>query len=125
MLHLLIGGGEYAEKVTLKDEKIIDRWPMIIENGHGKAEQIYQDTQNFIKELKAPGIEIDQVRVKPSWLKGLLGRFGVSPGIHENLFNSSRITLSSMLSCLFLISPEKEWFTMGTNPYVFQKIKLD
>jgi hypothetical protein len=74
MRHLLIGGGEYAEKVTLKDEKIIDRWPMIIENGHGKAEQIYQDTQNFIKESKAPGIEIDQVRVKPSWLKGLFGK---------------------------------------------------
>jgi len=63
-----------AEKVTLKDEKIIDRWSVLIENGQGKAEQIYQDTENFIKESKAPGIEIGQVRVRPSWLKGLFGR---------------------------------------------------
>jgi len=63
-----------AEKVTLKDEKIIDRWSILIENGQGKAEQTYQDTQGYIKESKAPGIEIDQVKVRPSWLKGLFGK---------------------------------------------------
>jgi hypothetical protein len=59
--------------ITLKDEKIIDRWSMIVENGQGNAEQIYKDTENFIKESKAPGIAIERVKVRPSWLKGLFG----------------------------------------------------
>jgi hypothetical protein len=60
--------------VTLKDEKIIDRWSIIIENGQGNAEQIYKDTESYIKESKAPGIEIGRVKVRPGWLKGLFGK---------------------------------------------------
>ncbi len=60
-------------KVTLKDEKIIDRWSMIVENAQGLAEQIYADTEANIKETKAPGINFERVQVRPSWLKGLLG----------------------------------------------------
>ncbi len=59
--------------ITLKDEKIIDRWSMIIENGQGNAEETYKDTDQFIKESKAPGIQIERVKVRPSWLKGLFG----------------------------------------------------
>ena len=60
--------------VTLKDEKIIDRWSMIVESGQGQAEKIYQDTENNIKESKAPGIKIERTKVRPGWLKGLLGK---------------------------------------------------
>ena len=59
--------------ITLQDEKIIDRWSMLIEGGQGQAEQVYQDTERFIRESKAPGINIERTRVRPSWLKGLLG----------------------------------------------------
>jgi len=59
--------------ITLKDEKIIDRWSMIVENGQGQAEQVYQDTENLIKESKAPEVRVERTRVRPSWLKGLLG----------------------------------------------------
>jgi len=48
--------------VTLKDEKIIDRWSMIVESGQGQAEKIYQDTENNIKESKAPGIKIERTK---------------------------------------------------------------
>jgi hypothetical protein len=60
-------------KVTLKDEKIIDRWSMIVENAQGLAEQIYTDTEANVQEMKAPGISFERVQVRPSWLKGLLG----------------------------------------------------
>jgi hypothetical protein len=60
-------------KVTLKDEKIIDRWSMIVENGQGLTEQIYSDTETFVKESQAPGIGFERVQVRPSWLKGILG----------------------------------------------------
>lgn len=60
-------------KITLKDEKIIDRWSMIVENAQGVAEQMYADTETNVKESKAPGITFDRVKVRPSWLKGILG----------------------------------------------------
>jgi hypothetical protein len=60
-------------KVTIKDEKIIDRWSMIVENAQGLAEQIYSDTEAFVKESQAPGISFERVKVRPSWLKGMLG----------------------------------------------------
>lgn len=59
--------------ITLRDEKIIDRWSMIVEGSQGQAEQVYQDTEKFIVESKAPGIRIERTKVRPSWLKGLLG----------------------------------------------------
>lgn len=62
-----------AKKVVLHNLKIIDSWSMIIENGQGKAEQVYKDTENFIEESKAPGVITEVVKVRPSWLKGLFG----------------------------------------------------
>ncbi len=59
--------------VTLQDEKIMDRWSMVVENGHGNGEQIYKDTESFIQVLQVPGIGIERVKVRPSWLKGLFG----------------------------------------------------
>ena len=60
-------------KVTLKEEKIIDRWSMIVEDAQGLAEQIYSDTEANIKEIQAPGINFERTQVRPSWLKGILG----------------------------------------------------
>jgi len=62
-----------AKKVVLHDLKIIDSWSMIIEDGQGKAEQVYRDTETFIEESKAPGVKTEVVKVRPSWLKGLFG----------------------------------------------------
>jgi len=60
--------------VTLKDEKVIDRWSMVIENGRGNGEQILAETEKFIRESEAPGVEFERVSVKTSWLKGLFGQ---------------------------------------------------
>ncbi len=62
-----------SDKITLQDEKIIDRWSIIIENGQDKAGQVYKDTESYIKESKTPGIQIESVKVRTSWLKGLFG----------------------------------------------------
>lgn len=59
--------------ITLQDEKIIDRWSMIVEGGQGRGEQVYADTENFVRQSKSPGTELERVKVRPSWLKGLLG----------------------------------------------------
>ncbi len=62
-----------SDKVTLQDEKIMDRWSMVIENGHGNSEQIYKDTESFIQTSQMPGVGIERVKVRLSWLKGLFG----------------------------------------------------
>ncbi len=50
--------------VTLKDEKIIDRWSMLLKDGQENAEKIYQDTEKIIKESRAPGIRVERTKVK-------------------------------------------------------------
>lgn len=60
--------------ITLKDEKIIDRWSMVIENCQGQAEQLYSATEELIEATGAPGVYMERVKVRPSWLKGLFGK---------------------------------------------------
>lgn len=62
-----------ADKITLKDEKIVERWSILIGNGEGQAEKVYSDTENLVRLSKAPGMGMERVRVRPSWLKGLFG----------------------------------------------------
>ena len=62
-----------AEKVTLKEEVILDRWSFVMENGQGNAERIYKETQGFLREASPPGVRIQRVRVRPTWLRGLVG----------------------------------------------------
>jgi len=62
-----------ADKLTLKDEVIIDRWSVIIENGQSNTERVYRETQGHLQLSNAPGVRGQRVRVRPGWLKGLLG----------------------------------------------------
>jgi len=59
--------------VTLKKEKIIDRWSMVVKDGQGKAEEVFKDTGNYIQKSEAPGVKAERVQVRASFLKGVLG----------------------------------------------------
>jgi hypothetical protein len=63
-----------ARRVTLHDQKIIDSWSMLIENGQGGRDEVLQQTQKYIEQSQAPGIAMEEVKVTPSWLKGLFGK---------------------------------------------------
>ena len=64
-----------AEKVTLKDEKILDSWSILIDDAKGRGNEIYEKTRKYLEESKAPAIHTDMVKVRPSFLKGvILGR---------------------------------------------------
>jgi hypothetical protein len=59
--------------ITLKKEVIVDRWSMVIKEARGKTEQVYKDTEHFIKKSEAPKVSFERVKVNPGFLQGMLG----------------------------------------------------
>ena len=62
------------KKVTLKDEKIIDSWSVLIEDAKGRKNEIYEKTKKYIEKVQVPEITVEEVNVRPGWLKGFLGK---------------------------------------------------
>ncbi|OQX50633.1 MAG: hypothetical protein B5M53_12105 [Candidatus Cloacimonas sp. 4484_209] len=74
ILMILAGLALAAQLATLKKEEVIDNWSILIENGNGRAEDIFRDTNSFILETKVPAITIKREGISPSMLRGVLGR---------------------------------------------------
>jgi hypothetical protein len=60
--------------VTLKDEKILDTWGVVMESGSGHAASVLQNIQDLLKHSDLPGISWDIVEAQPGMLKGLFGK---------------------------------------------------
>jgi hypothetical protein len=52
----------------------LDTWAILIEKAQGKEDDIFRDTEVFIKESKAPSIEMDIQAIAPGMVRGLLGK---------------------------------------------------
>lgn len=59
---------------TLKDEKIMDSWGMVIRGARGKADYIFDTTQSLLQESEAPDVSWKLGEITPGLIKGLLGR---------------------------------------------------
>lgn len=59
---------------TLKDEKIVDTWTMVIGGGQEKADYIFDTVQKLLEANQAPGVNWELGEVTPSFFKGLFGR---------------------------------------------------
>lgn len=73
---LMIGGGFYlgfGPDGILRKEQVLDSWSILIENGQEKADEVFEDTENFIKESKAPAIEMERKQMAPGIIRGVLG----------------------------------------------------
>lgn len=57
----------------LMREEVIDRWSVLIENGKGKANDIFTDTEDFIKKSEAPRIAVEMKEISPTIAKDMLG----------------------------------------------------
>jgi hypothetical protein len=71
---LLIGAGLYLglrPGGILRKEQVLDNWGILIENGQGRFNEVFQDTENSIRESKAPAIEINKEEISP----GIIGSF--------------------------------------------------
>jgi hypothetical protein len=65
-------GAKYTGFI-LRREEIIDRWGVLIEGGRGRAEDIFKDTQEFIKKSEAPKIGVERREIAPTITKDILG----------------------------------------------------
>jgi hypothetical protein len=73
---LMIAGGFYQglrPGGILRKDQVLDTWATLIEKGQGKAGEIFQDTEVFIKESKAPALKIERQSMAPGLVRGLLG----------------------------------------------------
>lgn len=60
--------------VTLKEQKIVESWGIVIQGGQGKASSIFDTTQDLLEANKAPGVKWEMTEAKPGLIKGLLGK---------------------------------------------------
>jgi hypothetical protein len=71
---LLIGAGLYLglrPGGILRKEQVLDSWGILIENGLGRFNEVFQDTENFIRESKAPSLATSKEQMSP----GIIGSF--------------------------------------------------
>jgi len=58
----------------LSEEKVLDSWSILVENGQGRAMEVYNDFLKSLEESNVPEIDAKAVKVVPGWLKGLFGK---------------------------------------------------
>src|ERR1051325_4292433 len=60
--------------VTLNDEKLLDSWGVVIEQGAGKEQDLLRTINRYLDASELPGIQAKMVEAKPSMLKGFFGK---------------------------------------------------
>ncbi len=57
----------------VSNEQVIDNWSFLIEKGNGRADEIFRLTEDFIKDAKAPSLNIKRQEMSPSLIGGIFG----------------------------------------------------
>lgn len=57
----------------LRKDQVLDSWATLISKAQGNAEEIFKDTEFFIKESKAPAIEMERKAIASGIVRGLIG----------------------------------------------------
>ncbi len=60
--------------VTLKDEKLIDQWSVVLEEAAGREDLLLQNIQLLLQNSELPGVRWDPIEAAPSALKGFFGK---------------------------------------------------
>jgi len=60
--------------ITLQKEVVVNEWAMIVEGASDKVEQVFKDTEEGIKNSKAPDVTFERVKVSTSVLGGIFGK---------------------------------------------------
>ena len=68
-----------AQKIVLREDKILEKWSVLIQNAQGKSKEIIEKTATTLEESGAPGVKAEMVRVFPK----------VAPGFFDSGFFKS------------------------------------
>lgn len=60
--------------VTLKDEKLLDSWGVVIEDGAGRQDLLMQNIRMYLENAELPGVRWDTIEASPGMLKGFFGK---------------------------------------------------
>ncbi len=58
---------------VLRNDSVMDTWTVLIADAHGKGDEVLSDTETFIKETKAPAVNIKKKNVVTGMVMGLAG----------------------------------------------------
>lgn len=73
---LMIAGGFYQglrPGGILRKDQVLDTWATLIERTQGRSGEIFQNTEVFIKESKAPALKMERQSMAPGIVRGLFG----------------------------------------------------
>ena len=59
---------------TLKDEKVIDKWQVLIESAAGKSDVVFDRVRGHLDAVQAPSVKYHTETVKPGLFKALMGK---------------------------------------------------
>jgi hypothetical protein len=80
------------KKVTLKDEKILDRWSVLIEGAQGRGNELINRAAELVKQFSAPGLNIEDAEVFSSLFdKFLSGIFKKSERKHYLMITNDKL----------------------------------
>jgi len=81
--------------VTLKDEKILDTWGLVIEGAAGRSGGLVESVQSLLQYSGLPGIAWQRVDAQPGMIKGFFGKKREYLMITNESLNDYRMYLGS------------------------------
>lgn len=73
---LLLAGGLFLglrPGGILRKEEVVENWSALVENGQGKAEDVFKDTRRLLDESKAPNLGITLTPMAPGFASAIIG----------------------------------------------------
>jgi hypothetical protein len=63
-----------AQKIVLKEDKVLEKWAQLVPNAQGRGNQIIEETAKAVQTSNAPGVRAEMARVYPKIAPGLLDK---------------------------------------------------
>jgi len=57
----------------VRKQEVIDSWSVLIAGAQGRSEEIFNNTDNFIAQTKAPNVKKERKKLAPGLFRGLFG----------------------------------------------------
>jgi hypothetical protein len=108
---------------TLRDEKILDKWSILIAGAQGRDKEVFQGVKQFITEVQAPGIICEIEDVKTGLIKGLLGKKRqflrtINEALRDHRVYVGARDYGKQLSVSWFLTVEPGWFKKKTSEMI-------